>query len=166
MSTLFVDTINEKTSGNGVAIPGHVVQIQGVNPTTAQSISSASYSDLTGYSITFTPKFSNSKLFFSWCYHVYVQEDSGWTGVDTRLVGGSTTLSDAGTYGTAHNLSPYDNDRQMQYQTRSHILTLSSASAVTYKIQAARVKLPSGGRAAQFNEYGGDCNFTIMEIAQ
>ena len=27
MSTLFVDTINEKTSGNGVAIPGHVVQV-------------------------------------------------------------------------------------------------------------------------------------------
>ena len=27
MSTLFVDTINEKTSGNGIAIPGHVVQV-------------------------------------------------------------------------------------------------------------------------------------------
>ena len=27
MSTLFVDTINEKTSGNGIQIPGHVVQI-------------------------------------------------------------------------------------------------------------------------------------------
>ena len=27
MSTLFVDTINEKTSGNGIKIPGHQVQI-------------------------------------------------------------------------------------------------------------------------------------------
>ena len=27
MSTLYVDTINEKTSGNGVQIPGHVVQV-------------------------------------------------------------------------------------------------------------------------------------------
>ena len=27
MSTLFVDTINEKTSGNGIIIPGHVIQI-------------------------------------------------------------------------------------------------------------------------------------------
>ena len=28
MSILKVDTINEKTSGNGVAIPGHVIQVQ------------------------------------------------------------------------------------------------------------------------------------------
>ena len=28
MSTLFVDTINEKTSGNGVDIPGHVLQVK------------------------------------------------------------------------------------------------------------------------------------------
>ena len=27
MSTLYVDTITEKTSGNGVQIPGHVVQV-------------------------------------------------------------------------------------------------------------------------------------------
>ena len=33
MSTLYVDTINEKTSGNGVQIPGHVVQVQRVQNT-------------------------------------------------------------------------------------------------------------------------------------
>ena len=27
MSILKVDTINEKTTGNGVAIPGHVIQL-------------------------------------------------------------------------------------------------------------------------------------------
>ena len=27
MSILKVDTINEKTTGNGVAIPGHVIQV-------------------------------------------------------------------------------------------------------------------------------------------
>ena len=31
MSILKVDTINEKTSGNGVAIPGHAIQV--VDPT-------------------------------------------------------------------------------------------------------------------------------------
>ena len=165
MSTLFVDTSNEKTSGNGIAIPGHVVQIQSVNPSAAQNVSSSSYTDLSGYSITFTPKFSNSKLFFTWCYHVYVQEDSGWTGAETRLVGGSTTLSGGGSYGTSHNFNDNTVDRQMQYQTRSHVHTLSSADAVTYKIQAAKVQNASG-RNAPFNQYGGGCNFTIMEIAQ
>ena len=33
MSTLYVDTITEKTSGNGVQIPGHVVQVVSVKPT-------------------------------------------------------------------------------------------------------------------------------------
>ena len=28
MSTLFVDTINEKTTNNGVYIPGHVINVQ------------------------------------------------------------------------------------------------------------------------------------------
>ena len=30
MSTLFVDTINEKTTNNGVYIPGHVINVQSV----------------------------------------------------------------------------------------------------------------------------------------
>ena len=30
MSTLFVDTINEKTTNNGVYIPGHVLQVKRV----------------------------------------------------------------------------------------------------------------------------------------
>ena len=31
MSTLFVDTINEKTTNNGVEIPGHVINVQFVS---------------------------------------------------------------------------------------------------------------------------------------
>ena len=38
MSTLYVDTITEKTVGNGVQIPGHVIQVvQGVYTANAQS---------------------------------------------------------------------------------------------------------------------------------
>ena len=36
MSTLFVDTINEKTSGNGIIIPGHVVAIHNALKTDTQ----------------------------------------------------------------------------------------------------------------------------------
>ena len=65
MSILKVDTINEKTTGNGVAIPGHVVQYQqrhydchGFSSTTA------SYIDFTGVYVDITPKFSNSLIRF------------------------------------------------------------------------------------------------------
>ena len=66
MSTLFVDTINEKTSGNGIQIPGHVIQVVNgpANVGRIQS-SSASYVD-TPVAATITPKFSSSKILVRW----------------------------------------------------------------------------------------------------
>tara|TARA_B100000963_G_scaffold170223_1_gene148120 strand:- start:687 stop:1217 length:531 start_codon:yes stop_codon:yes gene_type:complete len=65
MSILKVDTINEKTSGNGVQIAGHVVQVVRRDPTAAAitrfSGTSASYAN-TGLAISITPKFSNSLI--------------------------------------------------------------------------------------------------------
>ena len=66
MSILKVDTINEKTSGNGVAIPGHVIQHIRLDPTGASASSrysgtSTSYAN-TGTAVTITPKFSNSLI--------------------------------------------------------------------------------------------------------
>ena len=46
MSTLYVDTINEKTSGNGVQIPGHVIQCSWNLFSTAGSTTSALRSKL------------------------------------------------------------------------------------------------------------------------
>jgi len=62
MSILKVDTINEKTSGNGVHIAGHVVQYQ------SNTSASVTYNNTTtsyvasGVFMNFTPKFSNSKV--------------------------------------------------------------------------------------------------------
>ena len=62
MSILKVDTINEKTSGNGVAIPGHMVQYASTtSPTTSINNASTSYI-ATGLFINFTPKFATSKV--------------------------------------------------------------------------------------------------------
>ena len=59
MSTLYVDTITEKNSGNGVQIPGHVVQVVSSTYSTAGSTTSASPIQMwSGLSIT--PKFANS----------------------------------------------------------------------------------------------------------
>lgn len=64
MSVLKVDTINEKTSGNGVQIAGHVVQVQRGTLSAVTSTSSTSYVS-SGLGVTITPKFSTSKLFIS-----------------------------------------------------------------------------------------------------
>lgn len=63
MSTLYVDTITEKTAGNGVQIPGHVVQVQYRTViTTGFSTASASMVDATNWYVDITPKSSNSVL--------------------------------------------------------------------------------------------------------
>lgn len=65
MSILKVDTINEKTSGNGVAIPGHVVQYQQRYYDCHNfSSTTASFIDFTGVYVDITPKFSNSLIRF------------------------------------------------------------------------------------------------------
>ena len=65
MSTLYVDTINEKTSGNGIYIPGHVLQVvQQENTIGAISTSSTSFI-ATGHIISITPSSSSSKILIS-----------------------------------------------------------------------------------------------------
>jgi len=81
MSTLYVDTINEKTSGNGVQIPGHVVQVvEGTAYSSEQTVSASSY---TAFSVTasITPKFSNSKIYII-CHGSCMVYNSG--GADAR----------------------------------------------------------------------------------
>ena len=68
MSTLYVDTINEKTSGNGIYIPGHVVQYKKTAYITGeQSTTSTSFSDITGASLSITPKSTSSIILIGWC---------------------------------------------------------------------------------------------------
>ena len=59
MSILKVDTINEKTSGNGVIIPGHVVQV--VNGRTCSTATGGSTYSTTGNSVTITPRLGQIK---------------------------------------------------------------------------------------------------------
>ena len=61
MSTLKVDTINEKTSGNGVTIPGHIIQIVKSEVTGNVQATSATYLDV-GHSLVITPKFASSHV--------------------------------------------------------------------------------------------------------
>lgn len=65
MSILKVDTINEKTTGNGVAIPGHVVQVVESTTTQATTISTAGTFHDVGHSLSITPTSATSKIYLS-----------------------------------------------------------------------------------------------------
>lgn len=70
MSTLFVDTINEKTTNNGVEIPGHVLQVQQtVFKDTFSTSIGPNFAEITGLRCDITPKSTSSKILikFSLC---------------------------------------------------------------------------------------------------
>jgi len=84
-STLYVDNLIEKTSGNGVHIPGHVIQFHQhrySNEHICQS--SNAYQDVASSSFTFTPKSNNSKLFIESNVSVRINGDA--QGCATRIV--------------------------------------------------------------------------------
>jgi hypothetical protein len=91
MSTLYVDTITEKTSGNGVQIPGHVVQVVQDYITDVHSYNAIITSPVaTALTASITPKSASSKILvmiqasFSAPNHNHVSQ------VLKRTIGGST----------------------------------------------------------------------------
>lgn len=73
MSILKVDTINEKTSGNGVAIPGHVVQFKyNIVSQGSGSTTSGSMVNLSPFYVDITPKNANNIIVFEANFHAAV----------------------------------------------------------------------------------------------
>lgn len=63
MSILKVDTINEKTSGNGVAIPGHVIQVkQSVVSNVFSTTAGNGFAEMTDFRTAITPTSTTSKI--------------------------------------------------------------------------------------------------------
>lgn len=161
MSILKVDTINEKTSGNGVQIAGHVIQTIFVNDTSEFSSTSTSFTD-TNLTATITPKSTSSKILITSNLALDVACGSVIT---ARLLRGSTVLKTEGYWDfiSTQATSDYILMRQPHYYLDSP----STTSAITYKWQLAR----SGGTSLNHYLSYDDSNQTdsqlvLQEIAQ
>ena len=170
MSTLSVDTIQGKTTAGTVAMPaGHVIQMQSSASTTKVNTNSSTYADVTGLSISFANKVSNSKLIFMCQNHIYVGAHSGntWQGVDFRILKDSTAIytGNSSGYGVGHAGGSDNASRIMGYYMFTAEHSPSSTSSFTYKVQVATVQ---GAASNEINEtnYGGGGRLIIMEIAQ
>ena len=62
MATLFVDTINEKTTNNGVIIPGHSIQTVTGIKSDVQTGNNTSYADISSLTATITPSSTSNKI--------------------------------------------------------------------------------------------------------
>tara|TARA_B100000123_G_scaffold198551_1_gene148962 strand:+ start:481 stop:1023 length:543 start_codon:yes stop_codon:yes gene_type:complete len=141
MSTLFVDTINEKTTNNGVEIPGHVINVQSVNFSGTQTSTSSSFTDVTNLSITMTPKSSSSKFFVSCsmavgcdAHFVYLRLVRNGVALQTPDDTGSNRSTSHFSYATdVIGSSAYI----ILHLPAQHLDSPNTTSAVTYKVQFA-----------------------------
>ena len=157
MSTLYVDTITEKTAGNGVNIPGHVVQVVVGTLSTQTTTTSTSLVD-TGLTASITPSSSSNKILV--LATLTGAGVASGAGVRMKLFRGSTDLgfiSNTGTYNGSANKVDLEHGWSV-----SVLDTPSTTSSTTYKIQHSITTngtvYISGGTSIS--------SITLMEIAQ
>lgn len=164
MSTLFVDDINEKTSGNGVKIPGHVIGYKRhhVAPSSTQTITATSYTDVTGTSFTYTPKQVGSILNIQYDFNFRAFAPSGQDGGAAARPHVNGSAGDEYEYG-ADNLGKLGDTVWLPiHACITQEMTTTSTSAITIKLQG---KALSNGRNFQFHQ-ANFCNIVVKEIAQ
>jgi len=158
MSILKVDTINEKTSCNGVAIPDHVVQYQQAELSTATTISAGA--SATVLTMNFTPKLTTSKIRVSYCFH-NLRKTTG-AGVNTWF---NSRIFLAGVQqGNINATMGYPetfNDHRYTYSAEGELASWSGSKAV-----ALNCYVGSTGSSWVVSYQGATTNMTIMEIAQ
>ena len=99
MSILKVDTINEKTSGNGVAIPGHVVQFKyNIVSQGSGSTTSGSMVNLSPFYVDITPKNASNLIVFHTNFHAAVTGTNSYARFRVVDANNSDTQWSSGTY--------------------------------------------------------------------
>jgi len=166
MSTLYVDTINEKTSGNGVQIPGHVVQVVEATGLSASAISTTStgFVDATGYSITITPTSTTSKILL--LAQLNMQQEGGNQANARGYVNWSLSNN---TELYRNFIGSYDNgatNHNMYQSVNMQVIhSPATTSATTYKI---RIATDTASNICRIMGGNGDNQNSLiaMEIAQ
>ena len=175
MSILKVDTINEKTTGNGVAIPGHVIQMVNTSWSTQTVITATSYTAVTGGSLTITPKFSTSKILVMVSLSTKVNDpNTVYANGALQILRGSTNISGSvPTDGTgsfeigfyAGGISGFE----LNHRYANNVIdSPSTTSATTYSVKGK--SYGSAGGIVTVNASGaggsGTSSLILMEIAQ
>ena len=160
------------TSGTGIG--GGIIQVKSTTKTDTFVTTSTSFVDITGLSVSITPKFSTSKILVT--YHTNASmEDDGYRG-GLRLMRDSTAIFVGDSAGSRPQLSNHlveATGTQQQFSYSGQTLdSPATTSAVTYKVQA--ISLDSG-RQININKSYGDSDdalngrtassITVMEVS-
>ena len=173
-SILQVDTIQEKTSGNGVHIPGHVIQTIYTETDSRASYTSTSLVDVTGMTATITPKYNTSKILVQVCMNIGIQNAAFNLSCElyrdsTRIFAGTDTSNKQGFVQIEGNTT--GGQYKIYNQTATTLDSPASTTAVVYKVMG-RVNTPAGtwylNRNHQNTADQGNTksSMTLLEIAQ
>ena len=153
---------------------GGIIQVVSTTKTDTFDTTSTSFVDITGLSVSITPKFSTSKILVT--YHTNASmEDDGYRG-GLRLMRDSTAIFVGDSAGSRPQLSNHlveATGTQQQFSYSGQTLdSPATTSAVTYKVQA--ISLDSG-RQININKSYGDSDdalngrtassITVMEVS-
>jgi hypothetical protein len=164
MSKLFVDDIVEKTSGHGVNIPGHVVHVSQVVTSANQTSSSqTSLVDITGATLTVTPKSTSNKILLMFDLGAFTNNGSTFPIPYYAMVRGSTVIHQKSGFYLDARSSGTVFGQQLFRVCMSYLDSPSTTSATTYKLQ---YKSASGGSGHPTLGVEEGSTFTLMEIAQ
>ena len=167
MSILKVDTINEKTTGNGVAIPGHVVQVGHTynhQVSAHQTISTTSLVDV-GVTCTLTPRSTNNKFIVTWTVSMaYGGNNSHYCAgaMKYKIGSGSYNFVDgADGANTPYNLGYNYSGDQYAPMTSTHEVDITSTSAYTF----APHYMCGSNNSAAWCHTRASYSLLVMEIA-
>ena len=164
MSTLYVDTITEKTSGNGVQIPGHVVQVQRVQ-NTGININLATNTMTTFFTFNLTATAGNI-VHVSSVVPVRGSGTSGYSLSLMRILAGVTTAWFSG-YAGDNNASTTQEPLTHMPISASWVWAGSGSNTQTIYVQGSTYNAVSKDFGT-LSQSGSTTTpiFTFMEIAQ
>ena len=163
--SLLVDTINEKTTGNGVYIPGHVIQVVSQNFTTGAATTTYNTFVATGKSVSITPTSASSKILLLGSIPIHASGiSSGAHAIFSIFRGGvasGTNLGNA-SFGMGQVYSTSGDNIVML--SLNYIDTPATTSSVTYEIGLTQRN--PGITQTNLCVNNETYNITLMEIAQ
>ena len=164
-SKLLVDDVVEKTSGHGVKIPGHTVQV--VRVTTwgqVENTSSSAWNN--NQAVTITPKYSDSLIYVAFNLHARLRGTSG-----TEMRGGWRILraSDStvifNSDGTVETMHYHGSNNEFDVPVMISAWDApASTSSITYRLQGKIHSSNTSGIRTFGDGFGGA--IYAMEVAQ
>ena len=158
-STLYVDSLIEKTSGNGVHIPGHVIQVISVASTATTTTQSGSFVS-TGCTASITPKFNNSKILIT---------ING--GMEGAAGGGVTEVSSWKIFRGSTQVEASDSGKRIYLEANKYVplttVFLDSPATTSNTTYTLHMKRFAGSGTVSWNRDGiNTTTITLQEIAQ